>query len=119
MPLRPNVTDYDNLTTSVLSISSNKINDCNDVVDSLIKVGVICSVTPNKSICCNDKKCWVENGCIITLSGLNPKKIEDKVWKPLKTQYNLNCAHLEIKGSYIGCILNYLAPSQCNFNKNS
>ena len=118
MPLRPKKEDYNSLHTSILSISSKKIKDCNDVVETLIKSGVICSVSSNKSICCDDKKCWIENGCTIILNGLKPERIEDKVWKPLKTKFNLSCAHLEINGGYIGCILNFIEPSKCGWKKN-
>ena len=107
---------YDKTTTSILNISSNNIKDCNDITNLLLKCGIIGSVTPNKSVCCNKKKCWIENGCSITLCGLKPDQIEKKIWNPLKSKYDLKCAHLNIHGYYIGCILNFLEPSRCNWN---
>ena len=106
--------DYDNLTTTVLSISSKSIKNCKDVTNTLLKCGIISSITPNYSINCNKKECWIENGCSIILSGIKPEKIEEKIWNPLKGKFNLNCGHLNIHGKYIGCILNYLQPSKCN-----
>ena len=109
--------NYDNRTTSVLSISSKEIGDCKAVANTLLKCGITCSVTPNYSVNCNEKQCWIENGCSIILGGIHPDKIEVSVWNPLKSKYNLKCAHLNIHGVYIGCILNYLHPSKCNWNE--
>ena len=99
-------------TTSDLNISA-KYLDCNDVLNTLYDCGIKCSVTPNKSIICNDNNCYIEKGCLITLNGLSHKEIEHKVWNPLKNRFNLNCAHLNIHGYYIGCILNFIRPSNC------
>ena len=43
------MTDYDN-TTSVLSISSKKINNCQEVVDLLFKLKVACKVSSNNTV---------------------------------------------------------------------
>ena len=108
---------YDDYTTSVLSISSKTIKDCSDVANTLLKCGIICSVTSNDSVCGDNNQCWIEKGCNITLSGVKPDKLGDSVWNPLKKEYNLNCAHLHILGGYKGCIINFLRPSNCNWAK--
>jgi hypothetical protein len=107
---------YDNTTTSSLSISSKKIC-CEDVVKKLFELGIVCSVTPNTTVCCNLEKCWVENGCNIILNGIKPTKMEKSVWEPLKKSYDLNCAYLNIHGYYKGCISNYIKPSKCNWKE--
>lgn len=75
----------------------------------------MCNITNNKSSTYNYSKKTVEeeNGCNITLCGLNPTYIENDVWNPLSKKFNLGCAHLEIKGFYIGCIKNFIRPSNC------
>lgn len=103
---------YDN-TTSVLNISSKTIN-CDKIINILLKNNVISNIKKNKSIICNNEKCWFENGCEITLCGLKPEYIENDVWKPIKKETDLKCAHLNIKGQYKGCILNFLRKSACN-----
>ena len=74
-------------------------------------------LTPKKSVICNDQKCWVENTCHIKLTGLHHELIEDRVWNPIKNEYNLDCAYLDINGYYIGCIRNFIRPSSCPTKK--
>lgn len=102
--------DLYNGTTSILTISSNTIDkECINVIKKMKNHGINCNVIINKSIQ-NDK---IENGCQITLCGLNLRYLEDKVWKNLKKDFNLKCANLYIPGIYNGCIINYLSPSKC------
>ena len=103
--------NYDN-TSSVLSISKKNLN-CDDVSTLLQKMEICSSVISNKSIVYSDKKYITENGCQIYINGLKPKHIKKKIWKPLQNTFDLTCAHLEIKGNYVGCILNYIRPSEC------
>lgn len=100
-------------TTSDLNISSKYIN-CDDVLSTLLTCGIKCTVIPHKSVICNKNDCWIEPGCSVKLNGLSHKEINHKVWKPLQTQFNLKCAHLHIHGYYIGCILDFIRPSECN-----
>ena len=69
-------------TTSDLNISA-KYLDCNDVLNTLYDCGIKCSVTPNKSIICNDNNCYIEKGCLIILNDFFYKEIEHKVWNHL------------------------------------
>ena len=102
---------YDH-TTSVLNISNKNLN-CNKIINILLKNKIISNVKENKSIICDNNNCWVENGCEITLCGLKPKYIEKKVWNPIKNICDIKCAHLNIKGYYKGCILNFIRKSNC------
>jgi hypothetical protein len=79
-----------------------------------MKSGINCNIVPNKSIMLNqDKESIIENGCKITLCGLNTKYLGSKIWKPLEKNFDIHCAHLSILGVYDGCIRNYLRPSLC------
>lgn len=101
------------LRDASLSISSKNIRDCNQVIEKLLSLGIMCSVSENKSVICKKDKCWTENGCDITITNINPNSIDEKVWKPLKSEYNLNCGFLNIRGHYLGCIKNYIRSSSC------
>jgi hypothetical protein len=104
-------------TTSVLNISGNEIDDnCLNVIEFLKSSNIFSNVISNKTIFNNQ----IENGCKITLSGLNPIYIEEKVWFPLERMLNIKCAHLEITRNYSGCIQNFIKKSECNQkNKNT
>jgi hypothetical protein len=102
-----------NGTTSELNISSELIYDCGGVLQTLYECGIKCTVSPHKSVIYNDNKCQVERGCLIKLNGLNHVEIEKKVWNPLKDKFGLKCAHLHVHGYYIGCILDFIRPSDC------
>ena len=109
--------DLYNGTTSILTISGSKIDDnCSNVIKILMKSKINCNIVSNKSIMLNKEKSILENGCRITLCGLNTKYIGSKIWKPLKNEFDINCGHLSILGVYDGCIKNYLAPSLCSLN---
>ena len=110
--------DLYNGTTSVLNISGHKLDaNCSNVIETLMKSGINCNVIPNKSIMLNkEKKSIKENGCRITICGLNTKYLGPKIWKPLEKEFDIKCSHLSILGVYDGCIKNYLAPSLCSLN---
>jgi len=113
---------YDDVT-SILSISKKNPTDrlklvdvhkswsgCAKVISILKKQKIISSITPNKSIQCDENNCWVEWGCRIT-TPLKPEYIKPMIWKPLKKELKLDCAHLWIHGKYRGCINSY--PPKC------
>ena len=103
---------YNNKITTTLNISQPKLS-CKDVVHILKNNGIVCNVSNNTTVQCNSKKCWLENGCNITIGGLDIKHLNKDVWTPLKQHFNLTCAHLDIHGIYKGCILNFLRKSEC------
>ena len=100
-------------TSSILSVSSNKISHCGLITKKLLELGICSKITPNQSIICNNNNCWLENGCTILLSGLNPKYIGKKVWEPLNNDFNLKCGYLKIEKQFNGCIFDYLKESNC------
>lgn len=102
-----------NNTTSILNISKKGLS-CFQVLKILKDNGVVSNVTSNQSIQCDSEKCWLEGGCKITVAGLEPKYLKSQVWKPLVKKTGVRCGHLEIKGIYTGCILNFLRKSACN-----
>jgi hypothetical protein len=104
--------EYDG-TTSDLNISSGNIDNCSSVLETLLKAGVTCSVVEQKSVICKKKKCWLENGCRITLTGISPNKINERVWQPLQSKFHLDCAHLHVHGKFRGCIFDFIGPSKC------
>tara|TARA_B100000674_G_scaffold259557_1_gene214028 strand:- start:440 stop:778 length:339 start_codon:yes stop_codon:yes gene_type:complete len=104
-------------TTSILTVSSKKINHCGLITKKLFDLGIMSNVTPNQSVICDSNKCWIENGCSIILTGLNPKYINEKVWKPLNDKFDLSCAHLKISKQYQGCIYDFIKESNCPGNK--
>lgn len=108
-----NKPDLYNGTTSILTISGERIDEnCENVINILKKSGINCNIVTNKSIQFNK----IENGCQITLCGLNLEYLENRIWKDLKKNLNIKCANLNIPGVYNGCIKNYLAPSRCNID---
>jgi len=106
-------------TTSTLSVSSTELKHCGHITETLLKLGIMAKITPNKTIICNNNSCWIENGCTILLTGLNPKHIKKKVWDPLNQKYDLRCAHLKTDKQYQGCIYDFDRKSKCPGPDNS
>lgn len=99
--------------TSILSISSKKINSCHDVAEKLKEFGILSQVKSNETIMVENGKYYIEKGCNILLPGLNRKFIGEKVWEPLKEEFELDCAHLKVNDKFNGCIYDFLRPSNC------
>ena len=107
------MSNFKGLTTELV-ISSNHSNfNSNNILNIFLKLKIPLSIYPNKSIINKNDKCFIESGYKIVFSNLKPDEI-NKIWKPLVNKFNLKCAHLHIHGYYIGCIKNYLRPSNCN-----
>ena len=70
------------------------------------------SITPNLTVIDSIEGHYIENGCRILMGSTNIDDIK-KVWVPLKNEFNLNCAHLSIKGKYRGCIYDFFRNSNC------
>lgn len=94
--------------SSTLSISRKRELNCEKVAEFLGKAGLITDVTKNISY----QRDGRENGCRLTQSISSKSEIE-RMWTLLKKEYELECAHLHVLGKYDGCVLNYIAPSQC------
>ena len=102
-----------NIPTTTVSISSSRLSECDDVVKTMLQLGIMTSVTNNKSVICNQDKCWLETGCRLIFGGISKKDLQSQIWNPLQTKYGLSCAHLNIQGVYSGCILDYLRETKC------
>ena len=89
-----------------ITISKDKLS-CNDVINSLKKCKIQSNVINTQSIICDKNKCWNENACIITLVNKKDHNKINDMWKTLKENHNLECANLEVKNLYSGCIKNY------------
>lgn len=90
----------------MISISSNNL-DCKKVAEKLLELNILSSVIKNTSVIRRNDNYILENGCDIRLNRIEIDDIKDKIWKPLKKEFNLGCAHLEINGKYNGCINKY------------
>ena len=105
---------YDNeIPTTTLSISSSRLSGCTEVVKTMLKLGIMTSVTENKSVLCDHNSCWVEPGCRLVVGGISRRDLDSQVWTPLRDKFGLTCAHLNIQGVYSGCILDYLRETKC------
>jgi len=97
-----------------LSMSSAKLTNCDDIVKHMLDAGIMTSVTENKTVICNnDQVCWRETGCRLLIPNMNKHVLKTSVWDPLRTTFDLNCAHVNINGIYSGCILDYLRKNSC------
>ena len=108
-----------NRDTVKLEISSQKIN-CNDLVRILYKHKIMSSVKSNVSVHCNKKlfrKCWIENGCSVSLHCVKPKQIKT-LWKEIKETMGVTCCHIKVenknKDEFNGCIHNFLDKDNPN-----
>ena len=99
--------------TSILSISSKKITNCDIVAAFLQKNKIMCSVSENTSVVPYNGVYEIEKGCRISLNSHKPKLIDLKFWNSLKDEFGLTCAHLNVEGKFKGCIYDYLGDSAC------
>ena len=99
--------------TSILSISSDKIKNCNEVAEFLKKNKIMCSVTENTSVVSYNGQYQIEKGCRILFNSHKPKMINNNFWDSLKNEFDLTCAHLKVEGKFKGCIYDYLKDSAC------
>ncbi len=121
--------------TFFLSISKKGLR-CSEVAEFMNKMYVPCSVTGNYSVQCSrsdellspsaigqprielgtrsdtKKKCHIERGCRIIFQEDENNKVDD-IWKKLKEEFDLTCAHLETRAHFGGCVYDYLKPSAC------
>jgi len=97
--------------SSVISVSRKMPLDCNELAEFLGKAKIITDVTSN--ITMQPKK---EYGCRLVQS-VNSKREIEKIWNIMQSTYKFECAHLRVEGKFDGCILDYLAPTNCEILK--
>ena len=106
--------------SGILSVSANDI-DCHKIAKMMKDFGIHCSITENWSVVPSrihgDVK--LERGCRMLINHIDPTSndLEEKVWKPIKKEFNIECAHLSIGNMFNGCIYNYFRKSDCPGNK--
>ena len=47
---------------------------------------------------------YLEKGCEILFNSHKPEMINRNFWEKIKSKYDLQCAHLNVKGKFNGCI---------------
>ena len=101
------------MSTSTISISRKNL-ECSDIANFFYNMKIPISLTENKTIICNNDRCWFENGCRIILTDQSLKKDNIKnIWNKLNNKFNLRCAHIDVGDRYKGCIYDYIANSNC------
>lgn len=93
---------------SVLSISSDNIESCNEVAKYLNAVGIECFTVYNTTAHMGK----TENGCNITLPRVTKNQVKE-TWPLLKQRYKLGCAHIHVPPYFSGCIYDYIRDSSC------
>ncbi len=97
-------------TSTVLSISRKEPLNCEEIANYLSELNINTSISTNYSTL--PKR---ENGCRLTQS-ITKKEDINHLWSVLKEKYNLSCAHVKVGNQFDGCILDFIAPSQCPKN---
>ena len=103
--------------TYELNVSSKKIKNCNEIINLLVKNKIIGNVSSNKTVILQDNKYIIENGCKITVGTKDARELENKLWKPLKEEFNLDCAYVKVTSYFNGCIYDLYRKSNCPNNK--
>ena len=94
-----------------ITISNTNLN-CDNVLDKLQKLGYThVNIIKGRSLVDGN----IENSCELTfpISFSHSKEDVNNLWNVLKNNYKLTCCHLNISGSYAGCILDWLSESLC------
>lgn len=94
--------------STVLSISRPQYLSCRSVAHFLSAAGYSVDVGSNITMQ-NGRPEW---GCRVVQS-LESKEEVGIVWRLLRDEYGLGCAHLCVSGKFDGCVLDYIAPSRC------
>lgn len=93
--------------SSIISVSSKDKLNCEKLAEFLGKAGIIVDVTYN--ITMQPRK---EYGCRL-VQGIQTKDDVKQTWDLLKQKYNFDCAHINVKNKFDGCILDFLSPTKC------
>lgn len=110
------MTKSDCYHSAQLSVSTPTLQ-CEDIVQSLLRGGIMASVAQNRSIVCDAaQRCRVENGCRILFNRVSRDELQD-TWQMLRDQHALECAHISIPTIYTGCIWDFLKPSACPWER--
>ena len=94
--------------SSTLPVSRKEKLDCEEMANFLSTLNIKSLITSNISLTPNK-----EYGCQLTQS-INSKNDIYDIWIPIKKKYGFNCAHLKVGNSFNGCVLDYLAKTNCS-----
>jgi hypothetical protein len=94
--------------SSTLSVSRKDKLNCEEMAEFLKTLNIKSLITSNISLI--PHKEW---GCQLTQS-ITSKNDIYQIWEPLKNRYGFNCAHLTVGNSFNGCVLDYLAKTNCS-----
>ena len=92
-------------TTATLSVSGKHLM-CSQVVATLMRLGIVASVTPNISIEKKKDTISLENWCRIVTTVQNKEELH-RIWRTIKEECRLGCGHLKVNGSFAGCTKDY------------
>lgn len=95
----------------IMNISGKNVN-CAEILELMKQSKIECHIEKNKSIRCEDDRCWVENGCTITAS-IRSKEESLKPWTVVKNIDGIECAHYWIPGKFQGCVKDWEKKSAC------
>tara|TARA_B100001057_G_scaffold484687_1_gene563157 strand:+ start:1130 stop:1447 length:318 start_codon:yes stop_codon:yes gene_type:complete len=100
-----------------LSVSSKdpKFN-CKLLSDKLKECGIQSATTENYTITKKNNILYSELGCKSELHEFDYRDLKNKVWLPIKKQFNFDCAHLWVQDKYSGCINDFLYNNGCSKN---
>lgn len=93
-----------------LSISGPGLRNCDSVILAMKDLGIYGDITSNISV---DPDGNVEPGCRVLIANKNFKEASTKLWERLKTECNLQCAHVRYHVSKEGCIFDVNGTSRC------
>jgi len=93
--------------TATLSVSKREGIDCAELARQMGRAGICVRVTPNVSTLP-----WIEQGCALTFE-CGSKQDIGAAWEVARTSAGLRCAHLNIQGTFQGCVRDFLRPSAC------
>jgi len=100
------------MLTATLSVSKQHLH-CNDVVETLARMGVACSVTENTSLVKCNGTVVPETGCRIVVGDIQSKDELKDMWVVLQRAHQFTCAHASLSGDVSGCVFDVLGSSRC------
>jgi hypothetical protein len=87
-----------------ISISNSRQQNCNQIIEKLLKAGIDARVIETTNIINNN----IQKGCLITVGKeYNDQKKLTKLWNIISKDYI--CSHLKITGLFDGCIYEYFS----------
>lgn len=93
--------------SSTLSVSRRGKLDCDEISRYLESMGIISLIKSNVST-----QPHREHGCQMTQAITSRDDIR-KIWEPLQKKYGFTCAHVSVGNIFDGCVLDFLAPTNC------